>query len=114
MTHSVPRTTHTVDMAQIEELNRRLADPTTYQRVVTADDLGLADAQLLNGVDGGLPGSAVLVQLGWDGSPEFPYIHGRFSVAGAVDAASLLHVDLHTAALNALAHKLGIRQRWGF
>jgi hypothetical protein len=113
VTHSLPRTTHTVDMDQIEELNRRLADPATFRRVV-ADDLGLADAPLLNRVDRRLPGTAVLVGLGWDGSPEFPYIHGRFSVAGGHDAGELLHVDLHTAALNALAHKLGVRQRWGF
>lgn len=113
MTRSVPRTTHTLDMAQIEELNQRLAEHTTHSRV-TAADLGLADGELLNGVDGGLPGEAVLVQLGWDGSPEFPYIHGRFSVAGGADPGGLLHVDLHTAALKSLARKLGVRQRWGF
>jgi hypothetical protein len=100
-------------MAQIDELNRLLADPSRLQRV-TADELGLADAPLLNKVEGGLPGTAVLVKLGWDGSPEFPYIHGRFSVAGSQEADGLLHVDLHTAALKALAHKLGVRQRWGF
>jgi hypothetical protein len=113
MTHSMPRTTHTLDMAQIDELNQRLDEHTRYAKV-TADDLGLAGAELLNEMTGTLPGEAVLIQLGWDGSPEFPYIHGRFSVAGVQDAGSLLHVDLHTAALNKLAHKLDARQRWGF
>jgi hypothetical protein len=112
MTRSVPRTTHTLDMAQIDELNRRLADPTRYAQV-TADDLGLAGAELLN-APGTLPGEAVMVGVDWDGSPEFPYIHGRFSAAGGHVAESLLHADLHTAALNALAHKLDLRQRWGF
>jgi hypothetical protein len=113
MTRSVPRTTHTLDMAQIDELNRRLTETTTHA-TVTADDLGLAGAELLNDVEGELPGQALLTRVGWDGSPEFPYIHGLFSVVGGGDPGQLLQVDLHTAALNKLSHKLNVRQRWGF
>ena len=110
---SLPRTTHTVDMAQVDELNQRLAER-ERSREVTAEDLGLAGAQLLNGAPGSLPGQAVLVRVDWDGDPEFPYIHGEFSAAGGEVAGGPLHVDLHTAALNSLADKLGVRQRWGF
>ena len=113
MTRSVPRTTHTLDMAQIDELNQRLAEHTRYAEI-TADDLGLAGAELLNEVPGTLPGQAVLVRVDWDGSPEFPYIHGTFSVVGAQDAEGSLRADLHTAALNKLSHRLDVRQRWGF
>jgi hypothetical protein len=99
-------------MAQIDELNQRLAEHTRYAEV-TADDLGLAGAELLNEVSGTLPGQAVLVRVDWDGNPEFPYIHGRFSVRDSDDEGSL-HADMHTAALSKLSHKLDLRHRWGF
>jgi hypothetical protein len=100
-----PTTTHTVEMGQIVDLNHRLQG--TLQHVVTAADLGLEGAELLGHASARLPGPAVLVRLCWDGSPEFPYIHAHFS------SDDSLVVDMHTAALQELSHRLGLRQTWG-
>jgi hypothetical protein len=101
----VPITTHTVEMDQIADLNHRLQGKPL--RVVTAAELGLEGSKLLGHASTRLPGRAVLVRLCWDGSPEFPYIHAHFS------ADSSLVVDMHTAALQALSHRLNLRQIWG-
>jgi hypothetical protein len=106
-----PGTTHTVEMSQLAELNNRLSEHQSGPRV-TASELGLAGARMLSGrADGGLPGSAVLARLGWEGPADFPYVHGHFGVVG--QKASLV-VELHTAALGELGRRFGVRQQWGF
>ena len=103
-------TTHTVDMAQIADLNDRLSD-TQQGSGISASDLGLDGATVRGHSPGALAGTALLVRLCWDGAPEFPYIHGHFSngTAGNGD----LVVDLHTAALRTLSKRLHARHSWG-
>ena len=97
--HEVPRTTHTVELDQLSELNARLSRHTPG---VTAGDLGLGGPSLAD--------AAVLVRLAWDGPPEFPYVHGRF--AGSSGSAEV-QADVHTEALQQLSKLLGLHQRWG-
>ena len=104
---SLPRTTHTLEMAQVAELDARLADrggPTA----ITAEDIGMAGARLHPTGAAALAGDAVLVRVSWQGSPEFPDIYGHFGPGRGPSEALL-----HTAALNRLAHSLGVRQCWG-
>lgn len=105
MRHVLP-TTHTVEMGQIADLNQRLLDhrPDT----ITAADLGLADAPTSPAPPGLLPGDAVLVEVRWDGSPEYPYIHGAFRTG-----AGPRTVNLHTRALRELSHRLQAHHLWG-
>jgi hypothetical protein len=104
----MPRTSHTLELAQLADLNARLSK---HRSPVTAVDLGLQDAPPpASRPAGGLPGSAVLVRLCWDGPPEFPYVHAHFTVT---DESADRVVDLHTAALRALGLRLGAHQRWG-
>jgi hypothetical protein len=100
--HSLSRTTHTLDMAQIAEIDERLTSPRAPS--VTPLDLDLDVA--------GLAPSAVLTNVWWEGSPEFPYIYGDFS--GVTDAgATPVHVQLHTPSLIRLSQLLGLHHRWG-
>ena len=106
--HTVPQSTHTVELTQLAELNEVLgADP---RPVVSASDLGLAGATTRPQVQGGLAGSAVLLRLTWDGPPEFPYIYGSFSSG----SSGTYVVDLHTAHLKQLCGLLSLHQKWGF
>src|SRR3954470_18301836 len=96
--HPLSPTTHTLDMAQVAEINEHLADPGT--RRVTAGELGL-DPRLV-APDG------TVVHAWIQGSPEFPYIF-----ADVAAASSVTHVPLHTPALLRLSHLLGLHHRWG-
>jgi hypothetical protein len=123
----VPETTHTVELEQLKALNQALA---SSGPLITADTLGLADVAVPGRFGVTLPGSAVLVHLGCEGPPEFPYIRGYFrrsdSQAGPraqagprtqdapTSAAATFAVDLHTQALKKLSRCLGLRQSWGF
>ncbi|HEX8509994.1 MAG TPA: hypothetical protein VF635_10955 [Propionibacteriaceae bacterium] len=112
--HATPlRTTHThtLEVDQIDELNRRLAEDS--RAPITAKDLGLEGARLLHHHEPGAvaPGSSLLVRLCWDGPPGWPYIHAHF--AAAPGTADSLVVDLHTAALRLLSQRLHVRQVWG-
>lgn len=102
--HHLPPTTHTVEMEQIVDLNRRLAAYRPDR--VTATDLGVGGAT--TSPAGLLPGDAVLVEVRWDGSPEFPYIHGAFT-----GGAPLQTANLHTRALRELSHRLHAHHIWG-
>ena len=105
--HALPPTTHTLEMAQIEDLNERLighrSDP------VTAAAIGMGNTPLLR-TAGQLPDAAVLVRVSWQGSPEFPDIHGHFTSG---QGGPPLCAAMHTAALDQLGRHLGLRQRWG-
>lgn len=117
---SLSRTTHTLEMNQIDELNIRLAQHRAEGRPITAADLGLAGATLLAGRarGGTVAPSAVVTGVGWDGDPDFPYLHARFSV-GQDDGPNMAmpdhspRVDLHSAALQELSRRLGLHQVWG-
>jgi hypothetical protein len=109
MNHSLPPTTHTLEMAQVSELNARLADR-LGSPPITAGTIGMGGAALHFPAEGRLPEAAVLVQLSWEGSPEFPDIYGHF---GGSHAATRCQSLLHTAALEELCSQLGVRQHWG-
>jgi hypothetical protein len=102
---SRPRTTHTVEMSQLTELNARIRE---NELSITPSDLGLPGGSR----------SAVLVRLCWDGPPDFPYVHAHFAQTRSGHRVEGEHptdriVDLHTAALRELSRRLGVRQQWG-
>jgi hypothetical protein len=74
----VPGTTHTLELDQLKALNEALATGAP----ITAAILGIADAIVPSRPGVTLPGSAVLVHLGCEGPPEFPYIWGYFRPSG--------------------------------
>jgi len=105
---SLPRTTHTLVLSQLAELNQRLSE---HRPRITAAELGLAGAETMTGrPDDKLSDSADVVRLCWDGPPEYPYIHAHFAIA---EQEIPQHVDLHTAALTKLGRRLGVHQQWG-
>lgn len=108
--HHLPSTTHTVEMAQIAELNRGLRE---RAQAIRASLLGLGGVELSSVGDdqGGLPGDAVLVWVSFDGPPEFPYVHANFRTVPG-DHGSFT-VDLHTDALRKLSHLLHLQHAWG-
>jgi hypothetical protein len=106
---SLPKTTRTLELSQLAELNSRLNEPGPR---ITASEIGLAD----------LPESAVLERLCWDGPPDYPYVHAHFALVDRVEGAHRKPkagpmdsriVDLHTGALRQLSRRLGMRQQWG-
>jgi hypothetical protein len=110
----VPATTHTVELEQLKALNEILAKGNS---VVTAERLGLGGVAVSDRSDVTLPGAAVLVHLGSEGPPEFPYIQGYFDASvstGTRGRPATFAVNLHTQALRELSRHLGLRQRWGF
>jgi hypothetical protein len=108
MNRSLPPTTHTLEMAQVAELNERLMGR-TGATAVTAAALGMGGVALHLRSVAGLADDEVLVRLSWEGSPEFPDIYGHFGPGRGGRHQALLH----TAALESLCHALGVRQRWG-
>jgi hypothetical protein len=112
MTESfLSQTTHTLVLAQVEQLNDRLADH-RHPPSVVADELGLTGATEQSGEDPeGLPPGAVLTRLCCIGTPEWPYIHGHFRVPDATDDSS--GVEFHSAALRELSRRTGFRHVWG-
>ncbi len=97
-------------MVQIDAINDKLSS--RPRPVITADELELTGAELVTGgAHTGLPATAVLVRLCWDGPPECPYIHGHFALEHSDDDSLL--VDLHTNALKVLSRRLNLRQDWG-
>jgi hypothetical protein len=103
-------TTHTVDMAQIDDLNQRLTAP-PGGAPVTAADLGVDGVDARGRQHGPLAASAHLVRVSWDGAPEFPDIHGCF--ADGADSRDMFVVNLHTDALRRLSKQLHARHAWG-
>lgn len=105
---SLPPTTHTLEMAQVAELNERLKGR-TGPTAITAAALGMGGAPLQPGGAAGLADEEVLVRVSWQGSPEFPDVYGHFGAG----RGGRLQALLHTAPLDRLGHLLGLRQRWG-
>jgi hypothetical protein len=112
--HQVSSTTHTVEMAQIAEINDGLREHES-SHAIPASLLGMQGVKLAPGNDDDddsrLPGEAFLTGLSFDGPPEFPYVHGHFRT-DLSDQVSLT-VDLHTDALRKLSQLLGLQHIWG-
>jgi hypothetical protein len=106
--HGLPATTHTVEMAQIADINRRLDN--SRSAVITAAEIGMAGADVAGFGPAALDAAAVLLKVSWEGSPEFPNVHGHFRTAGRDHPRS---VDLHTQALKEISRRLHLQQRWG-
>ncbi len=112
--HQISSTTHTVEMAQIAEINDGLRERESGH-AIRASLLGIQGVKLSSGNDvndeSSLPGEAFLTGLSFDGPPEFPYVHAHFRT-DLSDHGSLA-VDLHTDALRKLSHLLGLQHVWG-
>ena len=115
--HPLAVTTHTLELDQLAEINEHLAART---RAVTAADLLVDGVRLLPHLVAGvprpagrpvLPAFAVLRRVEASGPPEYPYVRGHFD--GEPWRSGDLVVDLHTAALTALSHRLDLHHRWG-
>lgn len=97
-------------MDQISVLNAKLSDHGPSRRPpITATDLTMTGATGSPHSAGPLAEDAVLLRLCWDGSPGFPNVHGHF--AAGEDRTWV--IDLHTAALVTISHRMDTRQRWG-
>ncbi len=105
--HPMSATTHTLEMQQVAELNNRLQ----RDQAITAGRLGLGQIDCRSGGQLiRLPHTAELIEVVWDGSPDFPDLHGRFGIAGR---PGHVVVDLQTPALRQLSRMLGVGQTWG-
>jgi hypothetical protein len=107
MVRRPPASTHTIEMAQVKEINAKLKRRSGV--VITASELPL-EAQ---------PGdrnrpvdpSAQLTKLSVTGSPSFPDIFAHFAVPGSKE--SRRGVLLHTAALKEISRRLKLHHAWG-
>jgi hypothetical protein len=97
--HPLSPTTHTLDMAQVAEIDEHLCGPGAPR--VTAGELGLADRTV--------PADGDVVRVWIQGSPEFPYLFATVEAS----PSTVVHVPLHTPALVRLSHRLGLHHRWG-
>jgi hypothetical protein len=107
--HRTAPTTRTLELSQLVKINERLAR--TKAEPITAATLMVSGTPA--GSEAGevaLPATAVLRRVSWDGPPEYPYIHGIFTVR--LNGAPLT-VELHTALLRDLSRRIGLRQQWG-
>ena len=106
--HGLPATTHTVEMAQIDDINRRLDN--SRSAVITAAEIGMTGSDVAGFGPTALDAAAVLLKVTWEGSPEFPNVHGHFRNPGGDRPRS---ADLHTQALKEISRRLHLQQRWG-
>jgi hypothetical protein len=117
----MPSTSHTVVLAQLYDLERALVQ-SGKSHGITADELGLTDAALLpDHQSETLPAAAVLERLWWEGPSEYPFVYASFRLQPDDDEeddkdadVDELLTNLHTAALQALSHRLKLHQSWGF
>lgn len=86
--HPVPRTTHTLNLAQVAEINERLAAPGA---ALPAAAVGLE------------PAAAAVAEVVMEGSPTFGYLWARLHAGGAEAGRVLLHSD-HLRALSRALH----------
>jgi hypothetical protein len=132
-THTLARSTYTVEMLQVEQLNDRLGalDPTKGEcLLITAEFLGLSglpvhprivdDAVALivhgerrrNAETTVLPGASLLRRMLTAGAPSFPYVYGVFGET--LEGRRELPVLLHTDHLRTISGLLGLhRHHWG-
>jgi hypothetical protein len=108
----MPVTSHTVVLSQLADLEDAVMKRAKGHEFITADELGLTAAPLLSEHrTETLPADAVLERIWWDGPSEYPFIYAGFRHESTEDQ---LLADLHTAALQALSHRVKLRQSWGF
>jgi hypothetical protein len=129
-THTLSRSTHTIEMAQVMELNEGIqsADAVTGEcLLITAEFLGLRDTTVqlhlldrparcliprLHTDDHTLPGAAQLREVMAAGAPSFPYLYGVFAETNG--GRRRLPAVLHTEQLQAISDVLRLRHhRWG-
>jgi hypothetical protein len=131
--HNLARSTHTVEMAQVVEINERLAaafdSEAQESLLITAELLGLAGATVHPNVADrpvaaliprqrshnevtALPGPARLVRVLAAGAPSYPYLYGAFAES-AVGQRELPAI-LHTEQLKVISSMLRLRShQWG-
>ena len=132
--HTLSRSTRTLEMIQVDELNGRLqasAPSSDSCLLVTAEWLGLGGAAIEHHLldraaatlvplqerrtstqPAVLPPAALLKQVVAAGAPSFPYLYGLFSEGG--DGGRRYPVTLHTRHLTAISTLLQCRgHRWG-
>ncbi len=97
--------THTVAMSQLTQLDQVLSGRT---RPMTAAEIGAEGNGTAEDATP-LPGSAVLLDLCWEGPPAFPYVSGHFTLDAG---ANRVHVLLSAAELHEISHRLGMRHVW--
>ena len=102
MRSAAPHLTHTVEVDEVNELNRKLASLDAL-RHITAGELGLTHT-VAHGFGGStaLPAAAKLTRVCCEGPEGFPYVHGHFDLAGIEHRAELYSVTL--TALGRLLH----------
>lgn len=116
--HELARSTHTLELQQIHELNTELATAEQTGTGISAESLGMT-GHPVTGPAGttaprGLPAQAVLDHLAAEGPPDFPYIVGRFRIRGGTEAgAAPLRADMHTTVLRRLSAALHLHHLWG-
>ena len=107
MVRRPPSTTHTIEMAQIKEINAKLKHRSGV--VITASELPLETQAGDRPVS--VNPSAVLTRLSWTGSPSFPDIFAQFTASESEKPRR--RVRLHTAALKEISHRLHLHHAWG-
>ena len=124
--HQPAATTHTVELQQVLEINRCLAEAACAD--ITAEVLGVAGTPTaappgypLNQFGTELRAhpvlrpAAALRHLSAEGPPRFPYVLGHFgalAVGGQRSDAALV-IELHSAVLARLSGLLRLRHCWG-
>jgi hypothetical protein len=113
--------TRSLELTQLSQIDAALREARAFP---TASELGLDgvrprhDRRRHQGgnpaggtpAGAGLPASAVLTGVRWEGPPHYPYVYGRFGVGAEPDA---FEVDLHSDELGLLSSLLGLQHRWG-
>jgi hypothetical protein len=102
-----PASTHTIEMAQIREINAKLKRGSDV--VITASELPLETQP--GDRNGFVDPSARLRKLSVTGSPSFPDIFAHFAASGSKE--SRRGVQLHTAALQEISRRLNLHHAWG-
>ncbi len=116
MIHARPsNTTHTVEISQVDDINDQLAGRMLPRPSITAAELTMAGAVVLGHKTATLPGASLLVRVSWEGAPQYPYIHGHFADPSGTKSSAdgTVAVELHTAALRLLSHRLHLHHVWG-
>ncbi|GLY33840.1 hypothetical protein [Kineosporia sp. NBRC 101731] len=120
--HQPAATTHTVELDQVQEINRRLearADVTAAMLGMEGAPAAVPSTFTVTLFGPGTPAvrplgrTAVLRSVAAEGSPEFPYVLGHFSDGDDNPGRPSRVVELHSQALHQLCLRMGLSQCWG-